>query len=79
MIYLLMVQTIVFGAIIWLLITTGRDERRELELKLLAVCNPPAAVHVESIEKGLTSATYTMDDQAMIDAEAERYAAQKSH
>lgn len=54
------------GYIILSLIKTGRDERRELEMKLLAICNPPAAVHVESIEQGPTGSVTYMDDQEMV-------------
>lgn len=74
----ILLQSIIFGAIIWLLIVTGRDERRELELKLLALCDPPAAVHVESVERGSTGSVYVMDDMAMVEKANRDYAASKA-
>lgn len=62
----MLIEALAFGLIILSLVRQGRDERRELELKLLAVCNPPAAVHVESIQKGPTGSTHYMDDAEMV-------------
>lgn len=45
------------------------SERRGLEDKLLAVCNPQALTHVESMSKGETGTINYMDDEAMVEVE----------
>lgn len=61
----ILAQAVVFAWVVVSLVRQGREDRRELEMKLLAVCNPPAAVHVESIERGPTGSVTYMDDEAM--------------
>lgn len=61
----ILVETIVFAWVIVSLVRDARAERSELEMKLLAVCNAPAASHVESLEKGQGGSVTYMDDEEM--------------
>lgn len=62
----IIIQAVVFAWVVHSLSQQAREERSSLEMKLLAVCNAPAAVHVESLEKGQQGSVTYMDDQEMV-------------
>lgn len=62
----IIIQAVAFAWVVLALSRQAREERSGLEMKLLAVCNAPAAVHVESLEKGQTASVSYMDDQEMV-------------
>ena len=65
LIFLACFQALVLFAVI----ERSRIERHSLEMKLLAVVNPTAAVHVESMGVEPEGRVSYMDDEAMVEAE----------